>query len=164
MAINKPKKRDNAISVYNYQPGLDLYSMITDKITVVVITHLSKVMRRGYSILTIYEHALKPYIKLPSHMPKYQTHRKEETFSKQVKRTVSKYWQYCVIVLNAYFEQVSVKSKIAKQFIYNWLQQAKILSKFYRNERKAAERDATMISLPLTLGRFLAYELPDQKM
>ena len=42
-------------------------------------------MRRGYSILTIYEHALKPYIKLPSHMPKYQTHRKEETFSKQVK-------------------------------------------------------------------------------
>ena len=42
-------------------------------------------MRRDYSILTIYEHALKPYIKLPSHMPKYQTHRKEETFSKQVK-------------------------------------------------------------------------------
>ena len=121
-------------------------------------------MRRGYSILTIYEHALKPYIKLPSHMPKYQTHRKEETFSKQVKRTVSQYLQYCVIVLNAYFEQVSVKSKIAKQFIYNWLQQAKILSKFYRNERKAAEGDAIMISLPLTLGKFLAFKLPDQKM
>ena len=39
------------------------------------------VMRRGYSILTIYEYALKPYIKLPSHMPKYQTHRKEEAQS-----------------------------------------------------------------------------------
>ena len=119
-------------------------------------------MRRGYSILTIYEHALKPYIKLPSHMPKYQTHRKEETFSKQVKRTVSKYWKYCATALNAYFEQVSVKSKIVKQFMYNWLQQAKILSKFYRNERKAAEWDATMISLPLTLDRFLAYKLADE--
>ena len=87
-------------------------------------------MRRDCSILTIYEHALKPYIKLPSHMPKYQTHRKEETFSKQVKRTVSQYRQYCATVLNAYFEQVSVKRKIAKQVMYNWLQQAKILSKF----------------------------------
>ena len=87
-------------------------------------------MRRDYSILTIYENALKPYIKLPSHMPKYQTHRKEETFSKQVKRTVSQYRQYCATVLNAYFEQVSVKRKIAKQVMYNWLQQAKILSKF----------------------------------
>ena len=94
-------------------------------------------MRRGYSILTIYEHALKPYIKLPSHMPKYQTHRKEETFSKQVKRTVSKYLQYCVIVLNAYFEQVSVKSKIAKQFMYNWLQQAKIPSNSNSTETNA---------------------------
>ena len=47
--------------------------------------------------------------------------------------------------------------------MYNWLQQAKILSKFYRKEREAAEGDTTMISLPLTLGRFLAYELPDQK-
>ena len=46
-------------------------------------------------------------------MTKYQTHWKEETFSKQVKRTVSQYG------LNAYFEQVSVKSKIAKQFMYN---------------------------------------------
>ena len=43
MAINKPKKRDNAISDYKYHPGTDLYSMITDKITVVVIIHLSKV-------------------------------------------------------------------------------------------------------------------------
>ena len=120
-------------------------------------------MRRGYSILTIYEHALKLYIKLSSHMPKYQTHRKEETFSKQVKRTVSQYRQYCTTVLNAYFEQVSVKGKIAKQFMCNWLQQAKILSKFYRKEREAAEGDATMISLPLTLGRFLTYEFPDQK-
>ena len=66
-------------------------------------------MRRGYSILTIYGHALKPYIKLPDHMPKYQTHRKEATLSKQVKRTVTQYRQYCATVLNAYFEQVSVK-------------------------------------------------------
>ena len=71
-------------------------------------------MRRGYSILTIYEHALKSYIKLPSHMPKYQTHRKKETFSKEVKGTVSQYRQYCTNVLNAYFEQVSVKGKAAK--------------------------------------------------
>ena len=42
MAINKSKKLDKAISAYNYQPGTDLYSMITDKITVVVITHLPK--------------------------------------------------------------------------------------------------------------------------
>ena len=47
--------------------------------------------------------------------------------------------------------------------MYNWLLQAKILSKFYRKERKAAEGDATMISLPLTLGMFLANKLPDQK-
>ena len=120
-------------------------------------------MQRGYSILTIYEHALKPYIKLPSHMPKYQTHRKEKTFSKQIKMTVLQYWQYCATVLNAYFEQVSVKNKIAKQFMYNWLQQAKILSKFNRNECKAAERHGTMISLPMDLGRFMAYELSDQK-
>ena len=120
-------------------------------------------MRRGYSILTIYEHALKPDIKLPSHMSKYQTHRKQETFSKQVEGTVSQYGQYCGTVLNAYFEQVFVKSKIAKPFMYNWLEQAKILSKFYRNEHKAAEGDTTMISLLLTFGRFLAYELPDQK-
>ena len=76
-------------------------------------------MRRGLSTLNIYEYALKPYIKLPSHMSKYQTHPKEETFSKQVKRTISQYGQYSVTVLNAYFEQVSVKSKIAKQFMYN---------------------------------------------
>ena len=54
-----------------------------------------------------------------------------------------------------------MKSKIAKQFMYNWLQLAKILFKFYRKELKAADGDSTMISLPLTLGRFLAYELPD---
>ena len=45
--------------------------------------------------------------------------------------------------------------------MYNRLQLAKILSKFYRKELKAAEGDATIISLPLTLGRFLAYEPPD---
>ena len=121
-------------------------------------------MRRGHSILNIYEHALKPYIKLSSHMTKYQTHRKEETRTNQVKSTVSQYGQYCATALNAHSEQVSVKSKIAKQFMYNWLRQAKILSKFYRNERKAAEGDAIMISLPLTLGKFLAFKLPDQKM
>ena len=42
-------------------------------------------MRWGHSILTIYEDTLK----LSSHMTKYQTHRKEETFLKQVKKTVS---------------------------------------------------------------------------
>ena len=47
--------------------------------------------------------------------------------------------------------------------MYNWLQQAKVLSKFYTKEREAAEGDATMISLPLTLGRFLTYEFPDLK-
>ena len=93
-------------------------------------------MRRGHSILTIYEHALKPYIKLSSHMTKCQTYRKEETRTNQVKSTVSQYGQYCATALNAYSEQVSVKSKVAKQFMYNWLRQAKILSKFYRNERK----------------------------
>ena len=56
------------------------------------------------------------------------------------------------------------KSKIARQLMYNWLQLAKILSKFYRKELKAAEGDATIISLPLNLGRFLTYELPDQKL
>ena len=47
--------------------------------------------------------------------------------------------------------------------MYNWLPQAKILSKFYKKEREAAEGDVSMIALPLTLGRLLAYELPDQK-
>ena len=45
--------------------------------------------------------------------------------------------------------------------MYNWLQLAMILSKFYRKELKAAKEDATIIYFPLTLGRFLAYELPD---
>ena len=71
--------------------------------------------------------------------------------------------QYYATAANSHFEQVSIKSKIAKQFMYNWLQLAKILSKFYRKELKAAEGDATIISYPLTLGRFLAYELPGQK-
>ena len=63
--------------------------MITDKITVVMITHLSKAGKEV--VMTIYGNALKPYIKLPSHMPKYQTHLKEETLSKQAKRAVSQY-------------------------------------------------------------------------
>ena len=50
----------------------------------------------------------------------YQTHRKEETCSKQVKRTVSQCGQYCATTLNAHFEQVSIKSKIGRQFIYNY--------------------------------------------
>ena len=52
-------------------------------------------------------------------MTKYQTHRKEEMFSKQVKRTVSEHGQYRGTVLYAYFEQVPVKGKVAKQFMYN---------------------------------------------
>ena len=52
-------------------------------------------------------------------MTKYQKHRKEKPFSKQVKGTVSQYGQYRATILNANFEQVSVKSKIAKQFMYN---------------------------------------------
>ena len=56
------------------------------------------------------------------------------------------------------------KSNIVKQFMYNWLQLKKILSKFVRKELKAVEEGATMISFPLSLGRFLAYELPNQKM
>ena len=83
--------------------------------------------------------------------------------TKRVKKTVSQYRQYCAIVLNAYFEQVSIKSKFAKQFMYNWLKLAKILSKFYRKELKAMEGDVTVIFFPLTLGRFLAYETPDYK-
>ena len=47
--------------------------------------------------------------------------------------------------------------------MYNWLQLAKILSKFYRKELKTAEGDAITISFPLTLGSFLACEIPDQK-
>ena len=120
-------------------------------------------MRRGYSILTIYEHALKPYIKLPSHMPKYQTHRKEETFSKQIKGTVSQYRQYCTNVLKCLFWAGFCKREDSQWFMYKWLQQAKILSKFYRKEREAAEGNATTTSLPLTLERFLADQLPDQK-
>ena len=53
------------------------------------------------------------------------------------------------------------KIKFAKQIMYNWLQLAKILSKFYRKELKAEEGDATIIFFPLTLGLFLAYEHPD---
>ena len=45
--------------------------------------------------------------------------------------------------------------------MYNTLQLAKILFKFYRKELKAAEGDATITSLPFALSRFLAYEPPD---
>ena len=48
--------------------------------------------------------------------------------------------------------------------MYNCLQLAKSLSKFYKKELKAAEREATIISLPFTLDRFLAYEPPDQEL
>ena len=60
--------------------------------------------------------------------------------------------------------QVFIKSKIAKQFMYNWLQLVKILSKFYRKKSKAVEGDPTTISFSMTLGRFLAYEHSDQKL
>ena len=43
MVISKVKKHSNEISSYNYHPGTDLYSIITDKITVAMIKHLSKV-------------------------------------------------------------------------------------------------------------------------
>ena len=43
MANNKPKKRGHVISAHNYHPRADLYSIMTDKITVVMVTHLSKV-------------------------------------------------------------------------------------------------------------------------
>ena len=108
---------------------------------------------------TLYNHTQN----YPATLPNYQTHRKEETISKQVTRTISQYRQYCATVLNAHFEEVFIKSKIAKQFMYNWLQLAKILSRLYRKELKAAKGDATIIFFRLTLGRFLAYKLPDQK-
>ena len=53
-------------------------------------------MRHDYSILTIYEHALKPHTKLSHHIAKHRQYR-----------------QYCATVLNAHFEQVSIKIKIA---------------------------------------------------
>ena len=42
-AINKSKERGNAISAFKLPLVADLYSMITDKITVVIIAHLFKV-------------------------------------------------------------------------------------------------------------------------
>ena len=48
--------------------------------------------------------------------------------------------------------------------MYNWLQLAKILSKFYRKKLKAADGDSTIIPLPLTLGRFLACGLDASKL
>ena len=71
-------------------------------------------MRRGYSIFNIYKHALKPYIKLPNHTPKYQALRKEETFSKQVKRTLSQYRQYLMSLLNVFYICLALDSS-------NWI-------------------------------------------
>ena len=45
MANNKPKKRDHAISAHKYHPGTDLYSIMTDKTTVAMVTHLFKVSK-----------------------------------------------------------------------------------------------------------------------
>ena len=59
--------------------------------------------------------------------------------------------------------QVSIESKISKQFIYNWLQLAKILSKFYKKKLKAEEGDATIISFLLALGRFWHVNFQTQK-
>ena len=55
----------------------------------------------------------------PVTLPNYQTHQKEETISKQVKRAISQCRQYCATVLNAHFDQVFIKSNIAKQFMCN---------------------------------------------
>ena len=99
----------------------------------------------------------------PAKLPNCQIHRKEETCSTQVKRTISQYRKYSATVLNAHFEQVSIKSKIVKQFMYNRQHLAKILSKFYGKDLKAGKRDTTIIFFLLPLGRFLAYELLDQK-
>ena len=43
MANNQPKKRGHAFLAHNYHPGTDLYSIMTDKITIVMVTHLSRV-------------------------------------------------------------------------------------------------------------------------
>ena len=118
---------------------------------------------RDVDTVSIYEHAWELYTKLSNHIAKLSNTPERRNVLKKVKRTVSQYRQYCTTVLNAHFEQVSIKSKIAKQFMCNWLQLAKILSKFYRKELKAVEGDATTTSFPLTVGRFLAYEIPDQK-
>ena len=45
MANNKLKKCDHAISAHNYHPGTDLYSIMPDKITVVMVTHLFTVSK-----------------------------------------------------------------------------------------------------------------------
>ena len=100
-----------------------------------------KVRRRGCSILTIYEHALELYTKLSSHTVKLRNTPKRRTCSKQVKKTVSQYRKYCGTVINARFAQVSIKSKISKQFMYNWLQLVKIFSNFY--EKKLKQRRKT---------------------
>ena len=41
---------------------------------------------------------------------------------------------------------ISIKSKIAKQFMYNWLQLDKNLSKFFEKKLKALEGYTTIIS------------------
>ena len=45
VANNKPKKRDHAILAHSYHPGTDLYSIMKDKITVVMVTLLFKVSK-----------------------------------------------------------------------------------------------------------------------
>ena len=49
---------------------------------------VTKVTRRGYSMLPIYKHALEPYKNYPVTLPNYQTHQEKETCSKQVERAI----------------------------------------------------------------------------
>ena len=140
--------------------------MVTENKSVVTTNDeetVAYVTRSSYSILTIYERASEPYTKLSSHTIKLSNTLERRNVLKTGKRDSITIRHYCATTLNARFEQISIKSEIAKQFMYNWLQLAKILSKFYRKKLKAAEGEATIISFPLNLGRFLAYELPDRK-
>ena len=102
----------------------------------------------------IYEHALKPYTKLSKHTPKLSS-----TPGRRKVLKIGKKRQYHNISNAVQSSKMLIlskrfyKSKIAKQFVYNWLQLTKILSKFYRKTPKAAENYATIMCFPLTLGR-----------
>ena len=67
---------------------------------------------------------LKPYTKHTAKLSNI-TKKKRVIIGKKYNITVSQY----AIILKVHFEKVSNKSKIVKQFVYNWLQFAKILSK-----------------------------------
>ena len=67
---------------------------------------------------------LKPYTKHTAKLSNIMK-KKRVIIGKKYNITVSQY----AIILKVHFEKVSNKSKIVKQFVYNWLQFAKILSK-----------------------------------